>query len=860
MSESESHDDLDGRFADLRERANELARVGQYRSELAVCRELRRLAKSEGRLLPYLDACFHLMNHAGGRLEPEVGAEVAIELIALLENEDHARKIQPDLPEGPYSHAQAWMTACAYDNLALATGRMRGFNSEGLHACINEGIQVCRRTGKLQCITCFREYATHVYIAADDLDLARHFARMGELHQDPGPHDRRWVGVRDQALLDLYQGDLEGALEAGFRAWRMSDSYHTPLSARRESRTLVASILLMMGRGAEIESLVPLSETQYAAAPLAPGENPEDEYLQARNEALRLCIEGTPEAALPILDRYARLFEQRKYLHEWFDAKLRTIAALRLAGRDDAIKPQAEALDTRARAARDWFTLRRLARLLDPAVRPTPLALLGDVRVGPYAVASDAPDALIESAAPSAEPESQEEEPALTPMQERVSGFFARLRNAEDFEAESAAVQAEVLAVEPSGLAANEAAALLYLVRMMASPASDLPALWAWAKRAAGPHPKVANLVNQVAAFGGKLVTELDVPAEGDLDPQEIAAAFRRSLDLDPNDDGNHARAGSFFLAIGDASEAERCLARAFRLDRTSGYVATKLSSVYSDSGRSRDALAVLDLCLREGSDDPDVSWQAVLLSGNLEQWETLLSYASHFEANRPDRPWVNYYRATALVELGRGADALAAAEEELRRNPEAPFGPTVLSACAVALEGRTDEFRERLTAILDAPLSRVTYLTRHGLARLHELLWKAAGTLDEDDPSRRRLVSRLLATGLAPDTLFEELRKAVEPIDGVNFYFVVARQPLSKDWASSHACLSGEEDWTAYVIPWGVLARSEDEARESALRWQSRCASEPAQILDVEMRGEGYRDAPGVVWQGRREEASESS
>src|SRR6478735_3879581 len=110
MSESESNDDLDRRLADLRGRANELVRLGLLRSELAVCRELRRLAKAEGRLLPYLDATFHLMNHAGSRLEPGVAAEAAIELIALLENEDHARKIQPDFPERPYGHAQAWMT------------------------------------------------------------------------------------------------------------------------------------------------------------------------------------------------------------------------------------------------------------------------------------------------------------------------------------------------------------------------------------------------------------------------------------------------------------------------------------------------------------------------------------------------------------------------------------------------------------------------------------------------------------------------------------------------------------------------------------------------------------------------------
>jgi hypothetical protein len=45
-----------------------------------------------------------------------------------------------------------------------------------MHGCISDGIQVCQRTGKLECVNCFREYAAEVYLAADDLPMALHQA------------------------------------------------------------------------------------------------------------------------------------------------------------------------------------------------------------------------------------------------------------------------------------------------------------------------------------------------------------------------------------------------------------------------------------------------------------------------------------------------------------------------------------------------------------------------------------------------------------------------------------------------------------------------------------------------------------
>ena len=62
-----------------------------YRSAQRVSREIKQFAKTEGLIIPYLHACHQLMNGAQDMLEPDVGCEVAIEAIALLEDRKSTR-------------------------------------------------------------------------------------------------------------------------------------------------------------------------------------------------------------------------------------------------------------------------------------------------------------------------------------------------------------------------------------------------------------------------------------------------------------------------------------------------------------------------------------------------------------------------------------------------------------------------------------------------------------------------------------------------------------------------------------------------------------------------------------------------
>src|SRR5262249_21155402 len=131
--------------------------------------------------------------------------------------------------------------------------------------------------------------------------------------------------------------------------------------------------------------------------------------------------------------------------------------------------------------------------------------------------------------------------------------------------------------------------------------------------------------------------------------------------------------------------------------------------------------------------------------------------------------------------------------------------------------------------------------------------LWKAAAGLPEDDPLRAALHRRLLLTGLAPEDLFEATRERGEVVEGLNYYRCAVRQPLDAAWAESHGPLSGQEKWTRYDIYWGVLAADEDDAARRVLQWQAQCYPLGAAVEEAELLSDGFRDKPGVVWQGAR-------
>jgi tetratricopeptide (TPR) repeat protein len=839
--------DVDDQLQELFEKYEDLRQRCRNTSAHRVAREAARLAKDNRQLIPYLQAQFNLMNNAQGLLDAESGKEAALDAIAYLESDDRARVFQPDFPEEEYADTVGWMSACAYDNLAKHVAAMQGYNSDGTHQCISDGIDVCRRTGKLRCVTCFREYASDVYLASDDVPMALHFARIVKALPEDSPNsERRWVGAKDETWLLTLQGRLAAAETAAREALALAESYHTPLEARLESRLQLETIRLLAGQ----------PDSAAAKEPDAPPRGEWIFYDLASDQvaALRACCQGNCQQAEELLLRWDRWLTEHRDLRHWFEVRLRLIACERLAGAANKAEALTKQLEERAGKARDWLTLHRLARLLEPAAIPSPLALVAPVEIGP--LSGDAGRVPVEKAAPSQEPTAAVPPAEALPLDPLFEPLLQRLSTLGD-EAGRQALLSDVLAIPATSVThPADAARLLHFVQFLLGDDSEATrqTIWSWAEVMAEPYPQVPVVLNLLASVGDLLRRDPEDALTKVIPEDKLARMFQESIDLDPFHAHNHFRAGVHYLGHDNLGEAERCLARGFRLERTFGPLAVRLAEVYHRTERPRDALMVLDTCLREGCEDPQVAWEAAVGAFNLGQYEPLLTYLDRHEQLQPGAPWINYYRATGLLELGRPQEALAALEEESRRAPERVLPIHVLRACAEMALGRVEPARKHLNEALTLRLADVHELTVRGLADLFGRLWRALGAeLPADDALRGRLERRLLAAGLAPDEFFEPYRQREAVQESVNIYRCRVLQPLDQRWPEFEGCLHGQEEWSSYFALWGVVAQSEEEAVSRVRSWQLRCYKAPPGDIECELQDEGYKDKPGILWMGER-------
>lgn len=882
MSDSPDNS-VDQRIQDLYAKHSELYERGHYRSASRVSRELRQLAKAEGRIIPYLHANHQLMNAAQSLLEPNLGIEVAIDSIALLESEEKARLIQPNLPEDRYEYAVHRMSSCAYDNLAKHIANRDGYNSDGCHECIADGIQVCRRTGKLECINCFREYATDVYRASDDLEMAMHHARAVEQvnPRDDDDDDRRWVGARDQMHLHLVQGQLEAALDAAKRCWLLHVHYHAPLEAKFDTLINLEVIFWLMGKQNALQEFVASAGVEPVRGDeIPPGEFPHWDVKISHHNALRHACRGEFAEAIEVLTRLDQLLQARQSLDPWFEARLRLVSICLLAGETEKATRLAKQLTERAQAARDWLTLRRLKALQSGQLPPAPLPTVAPFTSGPFAPQKnssdhghqhdhdhgscsdqdhdhDAPDSeLIETIDLINSAEAAPPPPEQSPLLAWLESWFHRLHDTST-EEERQTIAFEILNRSASEAeTADEAARLVHTAHVFLSQYQEEIRAWHWAQPFLAAFANDATLINVVASLGQR-AREAAEQQEPALEPDNIVPLgrleqlFRQSLDLDADRANNFVRAGQFYWANDRQGDAERCFARAFRLDRASPVAVMRLAEIYAATDRAQDALSVLDLSIREGCEDPAVFWQAAMTAINQSRYQVAASYLLQYETHTSEEQWVHYYLALCHLETARPVDALRSLDIEAERNPTATFATTALRACAAALGNNLTALREHLTTLLGLPLSQVNYLTQSGLSRLFERLYTAVLKLPQDDALRLQLELVGLQAGFAPDTYFDAFRQQGEAQDGESFYLVTLEQPLDATWPQSPGCLPGQEHWQVYLARWGVLAQDVGEAEQFARDWQSRCGLMSCNLLSIDLQGEGYSDKPGVVWQG---------
>ncbi len=477
--------DLEQRIADMKQSIAELNGRCHDRSAQKLAEDLIRLARRERRLIPLLRAQFDVVNQALHLFQHERGREVAVEMIALLESPDRARQIQADFSESEFAETRAWMTACAYDNLAKHTGELYGYNSEGMHQCISDGIEVCRRTGKLACIACFREYAHDVHLAADDIEMALHHIRqVSAVSADDAASDRRWAGAMGEAKTLALMGELAASRDGSIVALERSAEFHSPLYARLSTLVHMETVLWLSG---EQDTFPSIAGEPLGKRDVPPGEMKVLDWFWDARDAVRACCQGEFAQTIELLSRWDNEFGKANLGPYWFEARLRLIAAFRLAGSPEKLEALAGPLVKRAQKARDFLTLRRLNRLLDPKEPPTPTAMLASPRVGPFAAGGIT--AAVESHSGGGRPG----ETALDPERKPPPLFgiykemIERLESSEE-ERVGPQVLEQLLQIQPSSITdPRDAGAFLHMLPYLLTDEAPFERIWEWGQQTAAP-------------------------------------------------------------------------------------------------------------------------------------------------------------------------------------------------------------------------------------------------------------------------------------------------------------------------------------------------------------------------------------
>lgn len=850
---NENEPEIDQQLQDLQRRAGDLIPECKFASSSKLYGELRRRGRSEHRAHSYVWGTFFQMDQAQYLLDFQTMRERAIELIALLEDEEKLRQIQADFPREQYDYLVYSMSSCAYENLAEATGQLEGYNSEGMHACIADGIQICRRTGKTGCVSCFREYACDVYMSADDADIAAHQCRLVRDHEgswsDRG--DRRWLATVKLAWLDALNGKLQEALATCETALELATAESVSLKYEARVRILLVRDAIL------IESRQPpkLREDEAFGTFPGPGECPIFELQMDLNNALLATHEGRFDEAARILSQWDQRLQKCGGTHLWFETRLRLIANKLLAGDRKQAESLARQLEQRARTAHDYLALRRLETLLD-AETVSPLAPL----VIPKAARkiSAEPTATDDRAASAASPPDEASSPEPTPLAAELESLRNRMTAfmQDPSEEEFNSIRNDVLAFDATQAShADDACGLIHIMGYLVGAGDDGEKVWKWANSLVAPHREHAVALSVLATLGDALRGSGNEEMVEKITAERTEQLHRKAMELDPGRPRNFLRAGDHFMSLDNHGEAERCYARAFRLDRQDGNIVRRLAELYKGTDRPRDALHVLDLSLREGCEDAQAAFDAAMLAFRLQQYDATLTYLDKYESTAGEVAWTNYYRSVCHYEQADFEKAVECADRECKIVESDGWHLQLMRGVSLARMGRRDDAMKQIHTVMETPLYEVDFLSPIGLMELLQRLAVVAEDVLQDAELVAQIERRLLRAGLMPESWFQHARESAgnEPVEGIRLFRCLVFQPLNETWSTDPDRQFDQEQWTSYLTEWGVLATSEEEASEIALKYQAMCADLPAEVREILPGDDTYTDVVGPVWQAAR-------
>ena len=334
-----------------------------------------------------------------------------------------------------------------------------------------------------------------------------------------------------------------------------------------------------------------------------------------------------------------------------------------------------------------------------------------------------------------------------TPLKETLEAFGQRLAEigeSQDFE-QVDAIQTEILAIDIDSVThPNDACMMMHIVSFTMRDATTYKKIWQWANRLASKFESDGTAVSLLASIGDRIRVQ-DAEGFGEsITVDRLEPLFRRSMLMDSARPRTFMRAGDHFAIEENYGEAERCYARAFRLARDAGDIAVRLAKLYQNTERPRDALHVLDVCLREGCNDAEVAWEAALTAFLVERYEAMLTYLDQFETAVGSLQWIDYYRSIGLLEQGDGKGALAAIARESQHCDVNAFHVLAVRGICHGIIGQGDEALRDLHAALQVHLSSIDYLSPTGISSLLARCRKCA-LVDLDAPGLLAQIDRRL-------------------------------------------------------------------------------------------------------------------
>lgn len=838
----------------LVEKIDKLSDEHKYESQWKLIQEAMPQAKAARDFYVYVRLLFTTANSCNSTLLPLRQRDASVELITLLESMDAARRIQPDLDEEVFEELRHWYSSCAYDNLALATANIEGFNSEGMYEAVTEGIEKCRQTGKTQCITCFREYSVQVSMAADDLELAAKQAHQLALRgKDAAQHDRRAVAWKDLGRIQILAGDLESSLQSFDQALAVAKDYHDPQDIELSTHRYFDLVYSLLDRPKEYEEFCKTHPRPKLA------EVKECHVAELLNDhvlAVKACIRKDFETAIQIRTKWIDWAKESHNLAEWFELQILLICALKLKDPEHDVSMLVEETRTKAVEKRDWLTLKRLTCLEHPDFTINPLGTIAPFLHGHYAAKDQSPDKVEGTHSEESKvgvptdsnPKDQSDKTdSVTPMMTLFQETTEKLQNGKDQPEIIAALVSDLKEVIPNSLEnAKDASFYLRMLAWAFQLGLDVKKLWKQAKFVAKLYPKdpaVTGLFADLADAYRVLEGETDRPST-----EEVDKLYQAALELDISHVQTYFNAGVFYKSIDRVSEGERCFARACRLDRSWGPAALALAEIYLNSERPTDAVDVLDLAIRHGCTDPNVVWQAGLGAFRLEKWIRSISYFQLFRQIIDDQPFTQYYTALALCQLEKYQEAIEAIEIEVKINPGIAFAAHSIKCLCYANLGEKKKAQSEIDYCLNFPFASIKALNVSGMSKASERIRQAALIL-EDQNRGDMIVERALKAGIVSGEFFAEqraLNKTREEVE-LCLYEVSINQPLPNEWKDDIDCPAWETNWQGYQVNWLVIAPTEEQAEAMAMAYQKTCASlEPKslgtkRIDDKVLRGQEW-------------------